>query len=157
MLQRFYETNSKPWALPAFLEQAFTLKTPSAAPASGVGLTLSGRIDRIDRLRDGTFEVIDYKTGRVPEEKSTEDNLQLSLYALACRDVLKIPATRFSLYYLEGDEKLTSARTPEQLAKTEQELEEIARTIAHSPLTATPSPRVCATCEYRLLCDKAMA
>ncbi len=150
MLQRFYETNSKPWALPAFLEQAFTLKTPS-------GLTLSGRIDRIDRLDDGTFEVIDYKTGRVPEEKSTEDNLQLSLYALACRDVLKIPASRFSLYYLEGDEKLTSARTPEHLAKTEQELEEIARTIALSPLTATPSPRVCSLCEYRLLCDKAMA
>lgn len=150
MLQRFYATNSSPWVFPAFLEKPFTLKTPS-------GLTLSGRIDRVDRLEDGTFEVIDYKTGRLPDEKSTEDNLQLSLYALACRDVFKIPATRFSLYYLDGDQKLTGARTPEQLAHTEQELEEIARTIAHSPLTATPSPRVCALCSYRLLCEKAMA
>ena len=47
-----------------------------------------GTIDRIDRLPSGGIEVIDYKTGNITSQKSVAESLQLSIYALACRDAL---------------------------------------------------------------------
>jgi len=47
---------------------------------------VKGDIDRIDRLPGGGIEVIDEKTGRVTSQKDVSENLQLTIYALACRD-----------------------------------------------------------------------
>ena len=49
---------------------------------------IGGQIDRIDRLPSGGIEVIDYKTGRISSQKGVDESLQLSIYALACRDAL---------------------------------------------------------------------
>ncbi|MDQ2983475.1 MAG: ATP-dependent helicase [Actinomycetota bacterium] len=50
--------------------------------------TVSGYIDRIDRLEDGRLRLIDYKTSKsVMKIDEAEQDLQLALYALACRDV----------------------------------------------------------------------
>ena len=56
---------------------------PGGPPA-----TIRGSIDRIDRLPSGGIEVIDYKTGRMTSQKGVDESLQLSIYALACRDAL---------------------------------------------------------------------
>ena len=37
------------------------------------GFLLRGRADRIERRRDGTISILDYKTGRVPPQKEVED------------------------------------------------------------------------------------
>ena len=37
------------------------------APVSE-NLTLNGRIDRIDRVEDGSLRIIGYKTGKIPEQ-----------------------------------------------------------------------------------------
>ncbi len=67
-----------------------------------------GEIDRIDRLPGGGMEVIDYKTGRVESQKSVEESLQLSIYALACRDALGLGTPeRVTLYF-------TESRTPQE-------------------------------------------
>lgn len=55
------------------------------------GLELRTRIDRIDRLADGTLAVIDYKTGKVSERGwfgERPDEPQLPLYACAVGDDL---------------------------------------------------------------------
>jgi RecB family exonuclease len=50
--------------------------------------TLSGYIDRIERRADGCLCLLDYKTGKWPmPEDEAEQDLQLALYALACRAV----------------------------------------------------------------------
>ena len=57
-------------------------------------------IDRIDRLPSGGIEVIDYKTGRVSSQKGVDESLQLSIYALACRDAVGLGAPeRVTLYF----------------------------------------------------------
>jgi ATP-dependent helicase/nuclease subunit B len=38
-----------------------------------IGFTLSGRADRIDVLNDGTLEILDFKTGSVPERKAMRE------------------------------------------------------------------------------------
>jgi DNA helicase-2/ATP-dependent DNA helicase PcrA len=150
ILEQFFESNSAPWVIPKALEKPFTLKTEK-------GLVISGRIDRIDNRSDGTVAVIDYKTGRLKDQKYVDQDLQLSIYALACEEIYKYKVSELSLYYLESDEIITTHRSPEQLKQTKEDLDSIAQTIQSSNFGATPSPHICGYCDYKLLCDKAMA
>jgi ATP-dependent helicase/nuclease subunit B len=51
------------------------------------GVTLHGRVDRIDRLPDGRLAIIDYKTGQAPAKKAVSEGfaLQLGLLSLIAR------------------------------------------------------------------------
>ena len=56
--------------------------------AEVAGVTLYGKVDRIDRLRDGRLAIVDYKTGQAPARKAVAEGfaLQLGLLALIARD-----------------------------------------------------------------------
>ncbi|MBD3156659.1 DUF2800 domain-containing protein, partial [Candidatus Peregrinibacteria bacterium] len=146
ILKQYYEKNSTPWILPAFIEKSFYLKANNH--------TISGRIDRIDLLKDGTYEVIDYKTGKSKKSSNIDKDLQLSLYALACKEVYQIPVSKLSLYFLESGEKKSTSRTNEQLEKSRNEIITQAHELTHSDFEATPG-FPCRFCEYRLICNKA--
>jgi len=66
-------------------------RRPLAAELKGetalAGVTVEGRVDRIDRLPDGTLGIIDYKTGQPPSKKSVNEGfaLQLGLLGLIGR------------------------------------------------------------------------
>ena len=68
-----------------------TGRRPLVAEATGeaalAGVTVHGRVDRIDRLADGGLVVIDYKTGSPPSAKAVEKGfaLQLGLLGLIAR------------------------------------------------------------------------
>lgn len=50
------------------------------------GWTFRGKIDRIDQLPDGSFEVIDYKTdAQIEEDFNLKNSLQLGIYSLGAR------------------------------------------------------------------------
>ncbi len=59
----------------------------SKGEASVAGVTLHGRVDRIDRLADGRLAIIDYKTGQAPAKKAVAEGfaLQLGLLSLIAR------------------------------------------------------------------------
>jgi ATP-dependent helicase/nuclease subunit B len=89
--------------------------------AAGRRFTLSGRADRFDRLTDGSYAVLDYKTGQLPGVDETRVNFapQLPLEAAmleagAFKDVP--PGTASSLVYVRlsgglpaGEERAVSA------------------------------------------------
>lgn len=58
-----------------------------AGEADVAGVTLYGRVDRIDRLPDGRLAVVDYKTGQAPAKKAVAEGfaLQLGLLSLIAR------------------------------------------------------------------------
>ena len=144
MLGAFYEKNSVPdFVVPYALEKNFSLKIGD--------VSLTGRIDRIDRLENGTFEVIDYKTGASKRDANLSKDLQLSLYALACRDILKIPVSKLSLYFLEDQEKNSTTRNDEQIESTKQEILKLGQDLQSSEFFPTPGFH-CQFCEYRLIC-----
>jgi ATP-dependent helicase/nuclease subunit B len=66
-------------------------RLPIAAELKGetplAGVIVEGRVDRIDRLADGTLAIIDYKTGQPPSQKSVAEgfSLQLGLLGLIGR------------------------------------------------------------------------
>lgn len=116
---------------------------------------LSGIMDRVDASSDGHYEIIDYKTGkRVPSQKDTDKDLQLSIYDLGLLSIwpkLNVNNISLSLYFLKPDIKVTSARTTEQLENTKREIQESILTITKSDFSPTPS-RLCDWCGYRRRC-----
>ena len=66
-------------------------RKPLTAEATGeaalAGITVHGRVDRIDRLADGGLAIIDYKTGAPPTQKAVTEGfaLQLGLLGLIGR------------------------------------------------------------------------
>ena len=56
--------------------------------AEVAGVTLHGRVDRIDQLADGRLAIVDYKTGQAPAKKAVAEGfaLQLGLLSLIARD-----------------------------------------------------------------------
>jgi ATP-dependent helicase/nuclease subunit B len=79
------------WIATTERENQATGRRPLAAEATGetvlAGVTVHGRVDRIDRLPEGGLAIIDYKTGQPPTQKSVTEGfaLQLGLLALIGR------------------------------------------------------------------------
>lgn len=143
LLKDFFDANSKPWIIPEYLEKCFNLKIGK--------YWVSGRIDRIDMLEDGTYEVIDYKTGREPEKEDLSKNLQLSIYALACRDIFHLPVSHLSLYYLENNNKISTSRDDSILKNSIEEIEKLICEMENSDFMPKPG-YLCQFCDYRMIC-----
>jgi len=73
-------------------ERRFELVTED--PSGALPVVVTGSINRIDCLLSGGIEVIDYKTGRMSSHKDVAESLQMSIYALACRDALGLGPRR---------------------------------------------------------------
>jgi len=63
------------------------LKAEVTGETALAGVTVQGRVDRIDRLPDGALAIIDYKTGQPPSQKAVTEGfaLQLGLLGLIGR------------------------------------------------------------------------
>jgi DNA helicase-2/ATP-dependent DNA helicase PcrA len=47
-------------------------------------------VDRVDKLPDGGYELIDYKTGRPKTPTQLKDDVQLALYAVGAREAWQL-------------------------------------------------------------------
>src|ERR687891_147799 len=83
-LTRYWERHVHSEATPVWLERAFSFEIASHQ--------LRGRIDRVDRLPDGGYELIDYKTGTPNAASELAGDLQLALYRLGAREAWQIEA-----------------------------------------------------------------
>src|SRR6202012_4013803 len=83
---------------PVWFEKAFSFRMGPHV--------LRGRVDRVDRLPDGGYELIDYKTGRPKSEQQLQQYIQLSLYATAAGESWGLQASSQAYYYLLDDAKV---------------------------------------------------
>ncbi len=153
LLDNFWtgEVSSLSEALHEELDFELTLE-----PADGSApVVITGQIDRIDRLPSGGIEVIDYKTGRVSSQKGVDESLQLSIYALACRDALGLGTPeRVTLYFTESALRLSTTRTDEQLDTARADVLARVSRMRAADFGATPSAEVCRYCDYRAMCPE---
>jgi RecB family exonuclease len=120
----------------------------------GAPVSIHGQIDRIDRLPGGGIEVIDYKTGRISSQTGVDESLQLSIYALACRDALGLGTPeRVTLYFTEGATRLSTTRTDEQLDAARADILVRAGRVRAGEFVATPGD-ACRYCDYRAMCPE---
>jgi len=116
---------------------------------------LRGRVDRVDRHPDGTFELIDYKTGRAKTEQELREDVQLSVYQMGARESWGIETSAQSYFYVLTGEKVPVAHSEEELERVRSTVTEIAAGILKQRFEPTPSPDVCRFCDYRIICPAA--
>lgn len=115
------------------------------------GLTLFGRVDRIDEEPDGSLHVIDYKTGTEPEEI---DAGQLHLYAIMAEESLGKPVTRVSFWHLDDSTVWTAQLTDEdKVGARSNLLSAVERMSSVSEFPASVA-RHCAHCPYLYACSE---
>jgi DNA helicase II / ATP-dependent DNA helicase PcrA len=115
---------------------------------------LRGRVDRIDRLPDGRYELIDYKTGMPKTPSQLRDDVQLALYGIAARESWQLEATERSYYYVLDDAKIP---VPSEGGSgwIEDTVAEVADGILSQGFEPTPSYAACSMCDYRIACPAA--
>lgn len=140
--------------------KTLSIEQPFTTPVSFNGrlLKIGGKIDRMDDLGQGKIEIIDYKTGRMPSQRQVDTNLQLSLYAMAACEIAEPPFGRkpedviLSLYYFDGQEKISSTRSQKQLDEDKIKILEWVNKIETSDFSCSKDP-LCTVCEYKMFCN----
>lgn len=85
--------------------------------------SIQGVFDRVDRLGEDRYKVIDYKAGTVvPTQEDLDSDLQLSLYGLAFWKMTGSIPEELVLYHLRENAELSTARTQEDLEETERQI-----------------------------------
>ncbi len=117
--------------------------------------TLRGRVDRVDRLPDGRFELIDYKTGRPRSASQLREDVQLSLYAVGAREAWHVDAERQSYHYVLDDEKVPVPTDDIDRDWISETVSEVASGILAQGFEPTPSYAACSICDFRIACPAA--
>jgi DNA helicase-2/ATP-dependent DNA helicase PcrA len=115
---------------------------------------LRGRVDRVDRLPDGRYELIDYKTGRPKSPSQLREDVQLALYAVGAREAWELESSRQSYLYVLDDQKVP---LPDDAGGDwiEETVYEVADGILGQGFEPTPSYAACSICDYRIACPAA--
>ena len=158
MLDRFWAAESADPAETIGEEVRFRLDLrPDPGPDPEAAVVIPGYIDRIDRLASGGVELIDYKTGRAGLPRDAESSLQLSIYALGCRDGLGLGRPeRVTLDFVEHGLRCHADRTDAELDGVRSRLAARAREIQNSGFSPTPGARACGWCDFVAICPLAV-
>ncbi len=146
-LTRYHERFASEEGQPMWFERQFTFKL-------GPHL-LRGRVDRVDVLPGGEYELIDYKTGRPKSVDQLADDVQLSLYAVGAREAWQLEASRQAYYYLLDDQKVAVTDEGDRGDWVREVAMEVAEGILSQGFEPTPSVAACSICDYRLVCPAA--
>jgi DNA helicase-2/ATP-dependent DNA helicase PcrA len=146
-LRLYWERERVAEGEPVWLEKKFDFKVGEHH--------VRGRVDRVDRLPDGDYELIDYKTGERKSAAELESDLQLALYRLAAREAWDVEASSGSYYYVLDADKVAAPIRPDDAERVERTVLQVGEGILSQDFEPRPSPSVCSWCDYRLICPAA--
>jgi DNA helicase-2/ATP-dependent DNA helicase PcrA len=146
-LTRYWQLDREREGEPVWFERGFAFKLGEHF--------VRGRVDRVDRLPDGSYELIDYKTGWPKTEQQLREDIQLSLYQMGAREAWGLPGSAQSYYYVLENEKVPVEHTDDELDRVRSAVTQIAKGILSQEFEPRPRPDICAACDYRIICPAA--
>jgi len=146
-LRRYHERLASEPVEPVWFERAFAFRIGAH--------TLRGRVDRVDRLAGGGYELIDYKTGRPRSRAALKEDVQLSLYAVGAREAWQLDSSQQSYLYVLDDAKVRVPSDEIDAGWIADTVQEVAGAIMAQDFEPAPSYAVCSTCDYRIACPAA--
>ena len=146
-MRLYWERERESEGEPVWLERKFDIRIGAHH--------VRGRVDRVDRLPDGSYELIDYKTGERKSEAELESDLQLALYRLAAREAWGLEASTGSYYYVLDADKVAAPTKPDDAERVERTVLEVGEGVLGQDFEPRPSPTICSWCDYRLICPAA--
>ncbi|HEY2924431.1 MAG TPA: ATP-dependent DNA helicase [Candidatus Eisenbacteria bacterium] len=145
-LHSFLERETLDQPPPTEVERSFRFKLGD--------IVVSGRMDRVDEGPDGVV-ITDYKTSEEEAEKAdtnARDNLQLSIYAVAHKELTGRAPEKLELRYVLSGAVGTSTRSEEKLERTRDRILAIAESVRSGDFRAQPSEHNCSICACRPIC-----
>ena len=144
-------------------EYGFGGKAPGAhyTLADGTSLSIKGRVDRIDQLPDGSWRVIDYKTGTSSRYQKNPKmgkfnggrQLQPALYAGALAELLDGLVTRFEYRFpTERGQNSSVGYTSVELDGARPIITQMLEHVTEGTFVPTTSADDCRYCEARPIC-----
>ena len=144
VLADYHRENAPSYRIPAALEFRFSIEIE--------GVQINGVIDRMDRLPGGGYEIIDYKTGRrLPPKQQVDQDLQLSVYYLAAKEIWGIEPERLTLYYLLPRQRMTTFRSEADADDLRKRIATVAERIGAGKFDPKPNP-LCDWCDFQARC-----
>jgi DNA helicase II / ATP-dependent DNA helicase PcrA len=126
------------------LEKTFSLPVEN-------NIVLKGRIDQINSLGRNDVEIVDYKTGKAKKETEARRDLQLSIYAIAAKEIMELNPVRLVFHYLQDNSRQETTRSPKQLDEAQEIVQEVAADIRARSFRAKEG-FICRSCAYRPIC-----
>ncbi len=114
---------------------------------------INGRLDRLDFFEDGSVSIVDYKTGSSSSQDTSSSNLQLGMYSILVKDVLKKPIRDLKLIFIDECKEISIDYDKIDINKVKEEILDLIDKIQNLEVRATPSFS-CDFCEYRGICYK---
>jgi DNA helicase II / ATP-dependent DNA helicase PcrA len=150
ILKTFYTTQEEVgWNVPLTLEGWFKIRIGEE--------TVHGRIDRIDKLEDGTLEIIDYKTGKAKEKIIGDDKDQLLIYQIAAQTLPEYrnegQVSQLTFYYLNDEIKTSFVGNEKDIEKLKTKISGILGKIKSADFIATPGAHICKYCDFKDICE----
>ena len=122
----------------------------------GEGILLRGFIDRVDRAPTGAVRIVDYKTGKSPNPRFSEEALyQMRFYALMMWRLEGVMPARLHLVYLGDGRTLTLDPQEEELLDFERQVAGLWDVIEKAAREGNFPPRrtpLCPWCSFQSLC-----
>ena len=120
--------------LAKYIRTYFTMEDPTQITSEGIeikmdtdmgGWILRGILDRLDRDENGDLIIVDYKTGKVPQDKyKSSAILPAKIYAYLCQQQLGEVPKQIRLLYVQFGKTLVIDVTPEDVAYAEKRVRE---------------------------------
>jgi DNA helicase-2/ATP-dependent DNA helicase PcrA len=133
-------------APPQILEQEKSFELPLEN-----NVTIIGRMDQVNSLGRKDVEIVDYKTGKPKKDLGAKKDLQLSLYALAAKEIFEWNPVRLVFHYLQNNQIQVTARDAKQLDEAQKIVQEAAADIRAGEYPPKPG-FVCRSCAYKPIC-----
>jgi DNA helicase-2/ATP-dependent DNA helicase PcrA len=133
-------------SLPEILEQEKVFELPMEN-----NIVITGRIDQVNALGRNDVEIVDYKTGKPKKDVDARRDLQLSIYAIAAREIFEWNPARLVLHYLQNNQVQVTTRDAKQLDEAQKVIQEAAADIRAEQFPPKPG-YLCRSCAYRPIC-----
>jgi DNA helicase-2/ATP-dependent DNA helicase PcrA len=143
-LRVFHQTVLEQPLLVLELEKNFELPVEN-------NVILKGRIDQVNSLGRSDVEIVDYKTGKAKKDADAKKDLQLSIYAIATKEVFEWNPVRLVFHYLQDNQRQETARDAKQLDQALRVVQETAADIRAGEFSAKPG-FICRNCAYKPIC-----
>jgi DNA helicase-2/ATP-dependent DNA helicase PcrA len=112
---------------------------------------VAGRIDQINSVGRNDVEIVDYKTGKPRKDADARKDLQLSIYALAAKEIFELNPVRLVFHYLQNNQMQVTTRDAKQLDEAQKIVQEAAADIRAGEFSAKPG-FACRSCAYKPIC-----
>jgi DNA helicase II / ATP-dependent DNA helicase PcrA len=121
---------------------------------------LKGRIDQVNSLgrvgrsaatKTMDVEIVDYKTGKAKKDSDAQKDLQLSIYAIAAKEIFEWNPVRMVFHYLQNNQRQETTRDAKQLDEALRVVQETAADIRAGEFSPKPG-FLCRSCAYRPIC-----